>query len=369
MIGYIAPFGSRSGYSQAAADYVLALSDAGVDVAVANIGEAAADDFLVESITHLSGGTDAASVRVVHAPIGAALELDVPGSGPIGLVTTWETDRVPFDVEKSIRDRYQAIAVPSECAAAAFLGPVTVIPHVVRPRRLPCSEGERYTFYSIGSWEYRKNLKGLIAAYVGEFTAADRVELRILTDARCDVAKLRQWVQLGLMVPADELPELSITVGPVPHREVKALHATGDCYVSTSRGEAWNLPLADAVGFGRPAIAPMWGGHMDYYNGLAGYYPMVPCVMTSAVPELTQKVVDGQPALSRVAPYGVDARQLWAEIDGGALRRYMRDAYTQRIGRDEFEHSLDDVAANADMMQPFSAGAVAECLAAWTRGL
>jgi len=368
-IGYIAPFGSPSGYSQAAADYVLALHGSGADVVVANIGTDGPSDFHAESIEHIRGGTDTADVLVVHAPIGVALSICIDDKAPTALMTTWETDKVPAKLEAALRERYVKIATPSECSAAAFSGPVDVIPHVVTPEPMPAPRSGSYVFYSIGSWEHRKNLQGVIAAYVGEFTADESTELRVLTDYRCNVDDVRKWVTLGLGLPVDELPEISVTVGPVPHREVRTLHAAGDCYVTASRGEAWNLPLSDAVAFGRPAIAPAWGGHQGYFRELRGYYPTVPVVMVCAVPALERKVVDGQVVLARTAPHGVNARQLWSEPDGGELRRMMRRAYSNRAGRGHAMHTAADVAANADRMFAYSRSAVAARLTQWVQGL
>ncbi len=44
----------------------------------------------------------------------------------------------------------------------------------------------------------------------------------------------------------------------LPHYQLATLYRSADCYVSTTRGEGWGLPLLEAMACGLPAIATDW---------------------------------------------------------------------------------------------------------------
>jgi len=59
-------------------------------------------------------------------------------------------------------------------------------------------------------------------------------------------------------------PRYKLLVGDLTDAALWALHARGDCMVSMTRGEAFGIPLLDALSTGNAIIAPDWGGHVDF---------------------------------------------------------------------------------------------------------
>ena len=101
-------------------------------------------------------------------------------------------------------------------------------------------------------------------------------------------------------------------VDHITEEEMGQLHATCDCFVNTSFGEAWSIPTFDAMGYGNLVISSNTGGMKDY---------------------LTQGIlVDGE----YVPCFGADpafldlhtAHERWFEISIPRLQSAMRKAFT-----------------------------------------
>src|SRR5262249_30271998 len=50
-------------------------------------------------------------------------------------------------------------------------------------------------------------------------------------------------------------------------RQLTAMHARGDCYVSLHKGEGWGYPLFEAACHGKPVVATAYSGPLDYLDG------------------------------------------------------------------------------------------------------
>ena len=378
-VAYRAPFGHPTGYARAAADYAIALAKAGCEVWPWPLDDVRTPGWLPPGLgAELAAlptfdNSERPDVVVMHEPLGRAIKESV-GHGvtePRALVTTWETDRVPAEYEGRAR-RFYAICVPSTATAAAFAGPVTVIPHCFDPAEitpLPPPTSERYTFYAIGAWEPRKNLLGVLTAYLSEFTADDPVRLRVLTDSTIDADWLTLYVRhaMGLDGLEDSLADLTITRGPVDYEQVAALHAEGDCYVSASRGESWDLACFEAVARGRPTITPDGLGAAEYLERLAGWHPRYRSQPTPAVVALWTREDEGRAVVSRVAPRGVTARQRWGEPALNSLGTIMRETARDRVGRtaEAGEHLPGDVIADRETVRVYSHETVGAQMRRW----
>ena len=106
--------------------------------------------------------------------------------------------------------------------------------------------------------------------------------------------------------------------------KLMGLHQTCDCYVSSSHGEAWNIPCMDAMGFAKPVIVPDWGGFYDYVTPDCGRLNYVIC-------EPCFGAVDSVPETYR-------AHDLWSRIQIDGFGKSMRELasdpeLSKRLGR------------------------------------
>ena len=124
------------------------------------------------------------------------------------------------------------------------------------------------TVFDFNSRVARKNPEGAIEAFRRAFDRGDeRVELVIKTihaeHHRADVARLRRSIENdGRITMFDKA---------VSRREVDALIASSDAYVSLHRAEGFGRPLVEAMMLGTAVVATQWSGPADYLTNETGY--------------------------------------------------------------------------------------------------
>ncbi len=206
--------------------------------------------------------------------------------------TTWESDALPVHWLRCF-DQCKHVVVPSRFNEAVFARdlrrPVQVVPHVRRHRTNEFSMQElaalranlgiaadEFIFYSINQFEPRKGFSALIEAFVRAFDPSDKVELVIKTGNRgwadgpyFEAVQVRGHLQKMLALLRREIkPELPkiclIDDSGVTGRTIDALHATGDCFVSLTRGEGFGMGACEAACVGNPVLMTGWGGQLDF---------------------------------------------------------------------------------------------------------
>jgi SAM-dependent methyltransferase len=108
--------------------------------------------------------------------------------------------------------------------------------------------------------------------------------------------------------------DIIVADGYVAHDRLTALTALCDCYVSLHRSEGFGLTIAEAMAFGKPAIATGYSGNLAFMDEDSSY--LVPYSLTS---------------LDRaVGPY--PAGTVWADPDLDEAARLLREVF-DRPGR------------------------------------
>lgn len=297
---YINPF-DYTGYGEAGVRYVRAMRAAGVEVACRRLdfGKELHEDPLVREL--LAAPLDGVTHCVQHTlPTHYAYRA---GMVNIGLFAN-ETRLVPPEWMRRLRwmDGVVCICADQFQSLLGQLGQpgqpskrVAVIGHPCDTEKYqkhyPILEElsaylERgyYIFYGVGEFVRRKNWATAIRAYFSQFTRADRV-LFILKSgvpgldaqaARTRIEKFVEELYVGMKLGhPSRRPPVWVLTEKWPEEKIFRLHASCDCYVSTSHGEAWNLPGMDAVGLGRRLIVPQWGGFCEYADTSALWLPVL----------------------------------------------------------------------------------------------
>ena len=142
--------------------------------------------------------------------------------------------------------------------------------HFVTPH--PKYKSHDFTFFYNGDWSYRKGVDILLRAYCKAFAPTDNVRLLLMTNYQGNGEEAsRQAIGTEIRHICDKyklyrLPKIEFIYGHLPDRELPQLYRCADAYVCPTRGEAWGLPIIQAMACGVPPIIPKLGGHRDYTN-------------------------------------------------------------------------------------------------------
>ena len=129
-----------------------------------------------------------------------------------------------------------------------------------------------FTFFFNGDWSYRKGIDILIRAYAKAFLPSDPVRLLLLVHYQGNCKEVSERViiselqSLCLKYNIKQLPKIDFIFDHIPDDQLPNIYTCSDIYVSPTRGEAWGLPIIQALSCSVPAIVPKWGGHMDFCN-------------------------------------------------------------------------------------------------------
>ena len=290
------------GYGDAALRYVRALDALDVPVTWTPLSFppelAPATDYRGE-MQHLAHRTIEHDVVVAHLPLdrGIAFTRD-DGKRRTLAYTTWEIDRVPPGWA-AYAEEFDAVLVPSRFNLGALVAAGCRVDAHVVPHCVPAAKGrgsapyeglgDRFVFYTVGTWSTRKAVGETVAAFLDAFDAHDDVALVVKTSDfnQQAIAQARRGLTVSGPSPLEltplpaftalfsgrrNVPEVGLIAEHVRADQIQALHAHGDCFVSLTRSEGFGLCIADALAAGNPAVVTGWGGHLDY---LGADYPLL----------------------------------------------------------------------------------------------
>lgn len=127
---------------------------------------------------------------------------------------------------------------------------------------------EKIKFICNAAWEPRKNLKNLIVAFSNEFKRTDDVCLIIKTAnlGLCD--SIEEEVK-KIKLPKDGA-RVYVKEQIIPDEHLGSFYTAGDVFVLPTRGEAWGLPLFEALACGVPVITTEAGAPNEVLRTLDG---------------------------------------------------------------------------------------------------
>jgi glycosyltransferase involved in cell wall biosynthesis len=284
-------FHEPSGYGESARAYMLALARAGVPVtwtplvwsrwprpAYRELRGRGVGDPELDALCNRPLDVDTVVVHTVPEYFPAWRER-TRGQRLVGY-TVWETDRLPR-AWPPLLESVDALAVPSAWSRDVIVrggvsAPVHVVPHLPGdwapsgPRWSGGLGDGTLVFYSIGPWTERKAPWLVVAAFLAAFTASDPVALVVKTSPRPrSRGRLGGWLSStrglvrAMLRRHPDPPPVIVLTEPLGREAMGALQRRGDCYVSLSRAEGFNLPLLDAAAMGKPVIATAYGAHLE----------------------------------------------------------------------------------------------------------
>jgi hypothetical protein len=221
------------------------------------------------------------------------------------------------------------------CQRAIGLAHRSILPHAynafaLRPaRRL--RPGQPYRFYYVGAWNLRKNPVGVIRAFISEFGADENVEL--VLQCAGNVSHTEFLVALAATgVDRAKMPSITFRPRFLTDAGIDEMHAESDCFVTATRGEAWNLAAFDALLHRRHVIAPLRMGHDDFLAGTSTAW-VGGCSQPAMGDVFFAETRPAHPDalnLQYVGAQGLNGRGLWREPDLKGLASHMRLAYAER---------------------------------------
>ena len=353
---YIAPYLNGTGYGYVSQNYILALDRAGINVVPRSILSQVVKP--PERITELEKQSDKDCDIVVQHTLPLHMVYNSHFRKNIGIIST-ETETLGdsgWENHLNIMDEVFVSNKQSKecCLRSGVTKPIHVIPYAFDTSvflkdyqpidKLKQRIGNDFTFYTIGEPNRRKNLIDLIIAFHSEFTPDEPVSLVIKTGQR-DISPISSAKELGILCNKikedlglyrniESYKKEIVITDTLQELDIYKLHNTCDCFVSPSYGESWCVPAFEAMAFGRTPIVTNYGGFKEYINNDTGW------------------LVDAD--IEQCFGYRNDifrlytANNYWAKIKVGALRRCMRETYSN--------HELRSIksAAGIDKAQEFS---------------
>jgi len=141
--------------------------------------------------------------------------------------------------------------------------PINILPPsltaVCPQRKTHWTANTPFKFLSVGEPHFRKGLHLLMIAYLEAFPDPQQATLTIKTAPSCD------WVS--------PRPDIRILKEMMSRKDLLALYAQFDCYVSASLGEGLGLPIAEAALAELPIATNYWGGHKSLLPH-DGFFPI-----------------------------------------------------------------------------------------------
>lgn len=265
-----------------------------------------------------------------------------PGVKNIGYFEV-ESDDLSYSIWPECMNHVDEIWVPNHEARKAVSKvtalPVYVVPHAVdstvytkqyppvKIRQASCD----YFFYTIAENIPRKNLVNLIACYFIEFDPTEPVSLIIKTTSNLDNMITSIQKRIKLYPNQTDYQQIAVIDRPISEDQLYGLHQCSNCYVNSSMGESWCLPLVDAIGFNKTIITINVGGPHDIIQNIKQFENKVYPVNS------IKTWCEGHTNF----PGLQNGRDTWNQFDTTEMRQSMRAAYNNKNCKDDISHNIN----------------------------
>jgi len=373
-IRYIGDFTPGTGFNTALRGYLRALQYLGLDASKVRgvvsvglpIGASTDDTMPVEDWTyHYLRGMwrDEPPINIVHTHASRFGDFYTANKYNIAVVA-WETDKLParqyehFGKKATVAEslnKFDECWVPTRWVGGLLrdsgVNPrngIHVIPHALLPEyaeaaaRLTSKNCEEVNLLSIGTWNPRKNMEQLFQTYAGcGWSPLDGVRLDVCCvpparDGAILLAHSRQAnehvqaILQGLPDGPESAPSFGLYTTYVDEKRVIERYKAAHVFLSTSRGEAFQLPAMEAAAFGCWIIGGgPWLQELAEIAGTLDEGGLVDLVPTQMIPIAPMPEVTGY-----------EIGQKWWHVDGEALQEALVSAVSAIKETGSFEGTL-----------------------------
>ena len=272
----------------------------------------------------------------ITAGIAPQIRPDVDASYNIAY-SMFETNVIP-DSWITFYNEFDEIWVPSTFCEKAFdrkslKCTVKVIPFGINTdlyKNIEKKKNDIFTFLSVGTWIDRKGWDILINAYTSEFVGNYKVRLCIKTDECCKTKEemIKDYLTTNNSV---NMPRILHNTSKLDEDMMIRIYSEADCYISTSRGEAFGVPFLESLACGIPTIAGDFGGQIDFLNESCSWF----------IPITTLKHMS-----ERLCKINAAYKNLWfAEPQINDVRKIMRHVYENRKELNEKSTNCKNIAS------------------------
>jgi tetratricopeptide (TPR) repeat protein len=215
----------------------------------------------------------------------------------------------------------------------------------------PLKTTRRYRFLFVGGTIPRKGIDVLLAAYLQTFTAEDDVCL-VIKDMSIGSFYSEQTARerIAHCSARPGAPEIEYIDRELTADELAGLYAACQCLVQPYRGEAFGLPIAEAMASGLPVIVTGAGAALDYCTDTNAYLIPARAVRLASRSIGDIATVDypfwAEPDVDALAHFlrHVVSHPAEAQVKGAAARAYILDRFT-------WDHTADAVERRIDAMR------------------
>jgi len=195
-----------------------------------------------------------------------------------------------------------------------YIIPQGIDPDYFHPEYAPMTTDAKETFKFLinAAWFPRKNLRNMITAFQSEFRKGE------------DVCLILKTMDLGLNkgikeeikdIPSDEKSaKVYVKEDVLPAYKLPSLYTMADCFVLPTRGEAWGLPVFEALACGLPVVTTGYGAPNEVLRDKKG----------KPLPGV--HFVDYKEVMAR-SPYVYLDNKKWAEPNMAQFAQKMRFVY------------------------------------------
>lgn len=179
-----------------------------------------------------------------------------------------------------------------------------------------------FIFYTIGTYNEKNNIKGIILAYLLEFDFEENVRLVIKTNKYTISTQILEQqitedihqIQNAIKKRPSSCPQINILAGEITDHDISRLHQNANCYVNTTRSDGNGASSIEATLKNNPVITTDHIAASDFINQDNGYI----------VSSLRSNIYYPDPIESR--SYSIWG--FWYEPSIISIRNKMREAYS-----------------------------------------